>query len=104
MRVVIKAAQALRGLACRPLEDRARSACVIPPSRFLSSSTPRLALRVDARNDEGLPSNDLVKGEDKLAPRPEHEHAVISTFDLFSIGGGLQVPITQWSVAQITRL
>lgn len=48
--------------------------------RAISTTVPCRALRVDSP----------VEGDDDLAisaSRPEQEHAVISTFDLFSIGG-----------------
>lgn len=88
-RVASRAAQVLPGLACRRLGDRVRSKCFIPPARLLSSSTPRLALRVNGVNEDNKLPDEPVKKEDELASRPEHEHAVISAFDLFSIGGEL---------------
>lgn len=59
-------------------------------ARWFSRSVPRLSLHVaaaaDAKKDDngrGMDTGSDAAGEEKARP----EHAVISTFDLFSIGG-----------------
>lgn len=85
--MVVRVAQVLFGHAAKPSGLSARSKWVILSARLLSSSSTRRALRVNDNKDGDNSLNEAVKGEDGLAPRPEHEHAVISAFDLFSIGG-----------------
>lgn len=56
-------------------------------ARNLTQSSPRLALRVDSKEDANKLSKELSESSNTLPASAEHEHAVISTFDLFSIGG-----------------
>ncbi|KLO17934.1 L-serine ammonia-lyase [Schizopora paradoxa] len=87
-RIAIRAARVLPCLAGRPSGNRAQPKYYVLATRSFSGSTSRRALRVNGIEDDNGPLDKPVKGEDGLAPRPDHEHAVISAFDLFSIGVG----------------
>lgn len=66
---------------------RAPRKLAIVSRTFAQTATSR-AIRVDTRKDKsdaGSHKRRIEKGV--KTTRPEHEHAVISTFDLFSIGG-----------------
>ncbi|KAL4254848.1 Iron-Sulfur Dependent L-Serine Dehydratase [Abortiporus biennis] len=79
----------VRNYPKRCIDLTSRCHRILGPHRYLSGTGPRLQLsEAIAKEDKDDRDKDVQEQEEIHLPETAHEHAVISTFDLFSIGVG----------------